>query len=75
MMHGHEKSDSAIVAVKPANKAKRAPCGRSRERSLRSRWSEGRRPRGMRASKARTGRRAGLSVSQALERIRQRLPS
>jgi hypothetical protein len=24
MMHGHEKSDSAIVAVKPANKAERS---------------------------------------------------
>ena len=27
MMHGHEKSDPAIVAVKPANKAKQAHCG------------------------------------------------
>ena len=27
MMHGREKSDSAIVAVKPANKAKEAHCG------------------------------------------------
>ena len=27
MMHGHEKSDLAIVAVKPANKAKEAHCG------------------------------------------------
>ena len=27
MMHGHEKSDSVIVAVKPANKAKEAHCG------------------------------------------------
>jgi hypothetical protein len=24
MMHGHEKSDSAIVAVKPANKVERS---------------------------------------------------
>jgi RNA-directed DNA polymerase len=24
MMHGHEKSDSAIVAVKPTNKAERS---------------------------------------------------
>ena len=47
MMHGHEKSRSAIVAGKPTNKA---------SDPLRSRWSEGRRPRGMRASKARTGR-------------------
>ena len=27
MMHGREKSDLAIVAVKPANKAKEAHCG------------------------------------------------
>ena len=27
MMHGHEKSDLVIVAVKPANKARKAPCG------------------------------------------------
>src|SRR4051812_2294866 len=27
MMHGCEKSDPAIVAVKPANKAKEAHCG------------------------------------------------
>ena len=27
MMYGHEKSDLVIVAVKPANKAKKAPCG------------------------------------------------
>ena len=50
MMHGREKSDSAIVAGKPTNKA---------VRPQRSRWSEGRRPRGMRASNARAGLRAG----------------
>ena len=27
MMHGHEKSDLVIVAMKPANEAKKAPCG------------------------------------------------
>jgi hypothetical protein len=27
MMHGHEKSDLVIVAMKPANKAKQAHCG------------------------------------------------
>ena len=37
MMHGREKSDSAIVAGKPTNKAESS--------ALRSRWSEGRRPR------------------------------
>jgi len=52
MMHGRGKSDFAIVAVKLANKA---------ERSVRSWWSQGRRPRGMRAGKARSGLRAGLA--------------
>ena len=35
MMHGHEKSDLVIVAMKPANKAKEAHCGGvcGRERS------------------------------------------
>src|SRR5262245_37545751 len=27
MMHGHAKSDLVIVAMKPANKANKAPCG------------------------------------------------
>ena len=27
MMHGHEKSDLVIVAVKPTNKARNAHCG------------------------------------------------
>jgi hypothetical protein len=30
MMHGHEKSDLVIVAMKPANKAKNTPCGGGR---------------------------------------------
>ena len=56
MMHGHEKSDLVIVVMKPANKAKKAPLQRRlRGRSQRCRWSEGRRPRGIRTSKARTG--------------------
>ena len=54
MMHDCEKSDFAIVATKPTNKAERSE-------PLRSRWSEGRRPRGTRASKARTGLRAGCA--------------
>jgi hypothetical protein len=59
MMHGHEKSDLAIVAMKPANKAEGSPLRRRlRGRTQRSRWSEGRGPRGMRTSKARTGLRA-----------------
>ena len=48
MMHAREKSDSAIVAGKPTNKAERSAME-----------PEGRRPRGMRTSKACTGHRAG----------------
>src|ERR1700726_4493259 len=50
MMHGHEKSDSAIVAAKPPNK----PGDRQRRR-----WSEGRRPRRTRTDAARAGHSAG----------------
>ena len=63
MMHGREKSDPAIVAMKPANAA-----GASRRRS---RWSEGPGPRGTRIRTARPGHRAGTSVSPALDRVRQ----
>ena len=48
---------------------------RLRGRSQRCQWSEGRGPRGIRTSKARTGLRTRLAVSQALERIRQLVPS
>jgi NADH:ubiquinone oxidoreductase subunit B-like Fe-S oxidoreductase len=50
VMHEPEKSDSVVVAGKPTNKAARA---------WRSRWSQGRRPRGTRVSTARAGRRTG----------------
>ena len=56
MMHGPEKSDPVIVAGKPANKA--APLRSIRRAARRSRWSQGRGPRGMRTGKARTGLRA-----------------
>ena len=60
MMHGHEKSRSAIVAVKPTNKVERSAAEQSAGRQPpRSRWSEGRRPRGMWTSSA----RAGLSAA------------
>ena len=51
-MHDSEKSDSAIVAVKPPNKA---------GLQLRKRWSQGQGPKETRTNKARTGRRAGLA--------------
>jgi hypothetical protein len=60
MMHGPEKSDLVIVAVKPANKVA-FPLRSSPRRNQppRSRWSKGRGPRGMRLGKARTGLSAG----------------
>jgi hypothetical protein len=36
MMHGHEKSDSAIVAVKPTNKAEHSAAEQSTAELLRS---------------------------------------
>ena len=59
MMHGHEKSDSAIVAGKLTNKAERSAAESAEPRG---------RPRGMRATR-RTQRR--ISVSKMLARIRQ----
>jgi hypothetical protein len=53
MMHGLEKSDLAIVAMKPANKGA--------ARGLRSGWSQGRGPRGTRTRHARDGLRAAVA--------------
>jgi hypothetical protein len=50
MMHGREKSDSAIVAVKPANKAERSAAESVEPRAG---------TKGNAASKARAGHRAG----------------
>jgi|ERR1700739_3993873 RNA-directed DNA polymerase len=72
MMHGHEKSDPAIVVRKPANKAEgpsaARPAGEKHaaepvERRARTKGNADQQ------STCRTQRRA--SVSQALERIRQ----
>jgi RNA-directed DNA polymerase len=62
MMNGHEKSDSAIVAVKPTNKAGR-PAAESGERRAGTKGNVGQQ----------STRRAQdrESVSQALERIRE----
>ena len=63
MMHGHEKSDHAIVAGKPTNKAE----GSAAELVERRAGTEGN---ARQLSTRRTQSR--VSVSQALERIRQR---
>jgi hypothetical protein len=62
MMHGHEKSDPAIVAVKPANKAERS-AAESVEPRAGTKGNAGQQ------STRRT--RSRTSVSQALERIRK----
>src|SRR6516225_976430 len=60
MMHGHEKSDHAIVAVKPANKAEEPSAARPAGEPHAAEPAEPRAgPRGMRTSKARAGRSVG----------------
>ena len=62
MMHGHEKSDLVIVADEADEQSEESSLRRRlRGRSQRSRWSEGRGPRGIRTSKARTGLRTRLA--------------
>ena len=71
MMHGRGKSDSAIVAVKPANKAERscgARAGNAAEPVERRAETKGN------ADQQSTRRtQSRISVSQALDRIRQAL--
>jgi RNA-directed DNA polymerase len=62
MMHGHEKSDSVIVAAKPANKAEQ-PAAEPAEPRAGTKGNAGQQ------STHRTQSRA--NVSQALERIRK----
>jgi RNA-directed DNA polymerase len=64
MMHGHEKSDPAIVAGKPANKAERSAAELVERRA----GTEGK---AVWQSTRRTQSR--ISVSQALDRMRQLL--
>jgi hypothetical protein len=64
MMHGHEKSRSAIVAVKPTNKAERSAAEPVERRAETNGNADQQRTR-------RTQRR--ISVSQMLARIRQHI--
>jgi hypothetical protein len=54
MMHEREKSDTAVVAAKPTNNAGASTAAAAEP------GSQGRGPRGTRASKAHTGLWAGL---------------
>ena len=74
MMHGREKSDLVIVAMKPANKAEGPSVARPAEEKHAAEpvepracpWLEqGRGPRGMRASKAGAGRSAGQACHRS----------
>ena len=72
MMHGHEKSDPAIVVMKPANKAEGPFAARPAEEKHAAEPGErraGTEGNADQQSTHRNQRRA--SVSQALERIRQ----
>jgi RNA-directed DNA polymerase len=72
MMHGHEKSDPAIVAVKPANKAERSTAGRSAAEPGAAESVERRAGAKGNADWQSTRRtQSRESVSQALERIRK----
>jgi RNA-directed DNA polymerase len=72
MMHGHEKSDSAIVAVKPANKAARSATEPSVKEPAAAEPVERRVGTKGNANQQSTCRTQGRdSVTQALERIRK----
>ena len=72
MMHGHEKSDPAIVAMKPANKADRTAPERSAAHPNAAEPVERRVGTKGNADQQSTRRtQSRESVSQALERIRK----
>ena len=72
MMHGHEKSDSVIVAVKPANKAEQPAADRTAAEPTAAELVERRAGTKGNANWQSTRRtQSRVSVSQALERIRQ----
>ena len=72
MMHGREKSDSAIVAVKPTNKALHSAAEQSTAELFAAEPVEPRAETKRNAGQQSTCRtQSRVSVSQALERIRQ----
>src|ERR1700730_9499484 len=72
MMHGHEKSDSAIVAVKPTNKALHSAAEQSIAELFAAEPAEPRvETKRIAGQQSTCGTQGQISVSQALERIRQ----
>jgi RNA-directed DNA polymerase len=72
MMHGHGKSDDAIVAEKPANKAEPSAAEQSAAKAAAAEQVEPRAETEENADQQSTCRaQSRVSVSQALERIRQ----
>src|ERR1700719_1518043 len=72
MMHGHEKSDSAIVAVKPTNKALHSAAEQYTAELFAAEPVEPRAETKRNAGQQSTcGTQGQISVSQALERIRR----
>ena len=72
MTHGHEKSDFAIVAMKPANKAEQPAAEQSAAEPTATEPVERRAETKGNAGQQSTHRtQSWVSVSQALERIRQ----
>src|SRR4029077_19021718 len=72
MMHGHEKSDSVIVAVKPANKVEHSAAAQSTAELFAAEPVEPRAETKRNAGQQSTcGTQGQISVSQALERIRR----
>src|SRR6266513_1001635 len=72
MMHGHEKSDSVIVAAKPANKVAHPDVEQSEEEPATAEPVEPRAETKRNADQQSTCRaQSRISVSQALERIRK----
>src|SRR6202011_3278104 len=74
MMHGYEKSRSAIVAVKPTNKAERSAAEQSAAETTAAEWVERRAETKGNVDQQRTRRtQRRISVSQMLARIRQHI--
>src|SRR5437016_6160097 len=72
MMHGHEKSDSAIVAVKPTNKAEHSAAEQSvAERTAKEPVEPRAETKRNAGQQSTCGTQCQISVSQALERIRR----